>query len=267
MITYRQIVNGLRQLGIQRHYPVVAHTSSENLREIKGGADALLGGLLTAADNLLLPAFTYGTMIIPETGPEENAMEYGSGRETNLNAKIFTPDLPSDLPEHELSDKFRNLPSVRRSNHPILSFVGLGLNAALETQSLEQPWGPIQFLADHDGWVLLLGVDQTRNISLHWAEQRAGRKQFVRWSLTPQGAAECRNFPGCADGFNKLQYHIKDLLHQTVINNILWQAYPLQPLLNMAMDLIKQDPYALLCNNLSCERCNAVRRAVRNRAA
>jgi len=267
MITYRQIVNGLHELGIQRHYPVIAHTSTENLREIKGGAEVLLGGLLAAADNLLLPAFTYGTMITPETGPEENAVEYGSGRETNLNAKIFTPDLPSDMPEHELCEKFRALPKVRRSNHPILSFVGLGLNAALEAQSCEQPWEPIQYLADNEGWVLLLGVDQTQNISLHWAEQQVGRKQFVRWALTPSGATECRNFPGCPDGFNKLQYYVKNLLHQISFDSILWQAYPLQPLINAAMDLMKQDPYALLCNSLPCERCNAVRRAVRNRPA
>lgn len=191
-------------------------------------------------------------------------MEYGSGRETNLNAKIFTPDLPSDTTDHELSDKFRALPKVHRSNHPILSFVGLGLNAALEAQSSEQPWKPIQFLANHDGWVLLLGADQTQNISLHWAEQQVGRKQFLRWSLTPQGVAECPNFPGCPNGFNKIQYHVKDLLHQTTINHILYQAYPLQPLMSAAMDLINQDPYALLCNSLTCERCNAVRRAVRN---
>jgi aminoglycoside 3-N-acetyltransferase len=267
MITYRQIVNGLRQLGIQRHYPVIAHTSSKNMREIKGGADALLGGLLTAADNLLLPAFTHGAMIIPETGPEENAMEYGSGRESNLNAKIFTPDLPSDMPEHELCDKFRSLPSVRRSSHPILSFMGLGLNAALEAQSSGQPWKPIQFLADHDGWVLLLGVDQIQNISLHWAEQQVGRKQFVRWALTPQGVTECPNFPGCPNGFNKIQYHVKDLLHQISLDSTLWQAYPLQPLLSAAVDLMNQDPYALLCNNLACERCNTVRRAVRNQPA
>ena len=57
--------------------------------EVRGGAATILGGLLTTYEDLVMPAFTYRTMLIPEIGPENNGMVYGSGDESNEMAEMF----------------------------------------------------------------------------------------------------------------------------------------------------------------------------------
>ena len=211
MLGFREIVNGLKDLGVSNQYPVIAHIDPGIIKEVKGGAKTLLGGLLTAADNLVLPAFTSTTQVIPETGPENNALIYGSGSETNLQAEIFNEELAADQSYFEMAEQLRLYPNARRSSHPILSFIGLGMNSAMAGQNNHQPYAPIKSLLDMDSLVLLIGVDQTRNFSLHYAEFLSGRKQFTRWALTKEGVLECTPFPGCPDGFNKIGRQVEKI--------------------------------------------------------
>ena len=73
MLGFREIVNGLHQLGVKKQYPVIAHIQPDLPKQVKGEASTLLGALLTATDNVLLPAFTTRTLVIPEWGPANNA--------------------------------------------------------------------------------------------------------------------------------------------------------------------------------------------------
>ena len=264
MISYRDIVVGLEKLGLSRSTPVLAHVALTPLGEIRGGQETLLGALLAAIDNVMMPSFTFSTMVIPEKGPENNFMEYGSGKNSNLNASIFTHDLPSDMPDNEIAEALRVYPGTYRSNHPILSFVGLGLDVALVEQSPSDPYTPIKKIMDLDGWVVLIGADTSVNFSLHYAEFLAGRKQFIRWALTPENMTECQHFPGCSDGFHKINYYLQDEMRSTVVGDSRWSAIPLNIMVNSALALIRDDPFALLCNSLSCPRCNLVRKAIQS---
>jgi aminoglycoside 3-N-acetyltransferase len=262
MLGFREIVNNLNDVGVKKQYPVIAHINPGLFAEIKGGSSTLLGAILTATDNILLPAFTTRTMIIPETGPPDNAIDYGSGRESNLQADLFSEELAADEPFFEMADKMHHYPGAYRSSHPVLSFLGLGMNTALESQTNLQPFTPIKSLLDMEGMVLLMGVDQTQNFSIHYAEMLAGRRQFTRWGLTDSGILECNPFPGCPDGFNKLNNHIEAFKHQIVIANQIWQTYSLENLIETSVNLLKKDPFSLLCNRLKCERCNAIRQSI-----
>ena len=111
------------------------------------------------------------------------------------------------------------------------------------------------------GWVLLMGVDQTVNTSIHYAEVLAGRKQFVRWALTQEGVVECPGFPGCSDGFQAVSPPLQDVIRTVEIGESLVQAIPLVHLVDTACAMIKANPMALLCDREDCERCNAVRAA------
>jgi aminoglycoside 3-N-acetyltransferase len=264
MLGFRELVNRLQQLGISKQYPVIAHIDPDLLKKVRGGANTLVGALLTATDNVILPAFTTRTMVIPETGPANNALEYGSGRESNLNVEIFTDELAADEPYSEIADILHHYPGAFRSSHPVLSFAGLGMNTALDAQNIHQPYAPIKSLMDLKGMVVLMGVDQTRNFSIHYAEYMAGRKQFTRWALSAEGTLECDPFPGCPEGFNKLNIHIETIKHQINLADQIWQAYPLQELIKLSTELLKKDPFSLLCNRLKCERCNAVRNSIAN---
>jgi aminoglycoside 3-N-acetyltransferase len=175
--------------------------------------------------------------------------------------------MPTDLPDSQVVEALRHYPDISRSQHPILSFTGLGLDTALESQTLEQPYGHIAAMMSQNAWVLLMGTKPSQNFSLHYAEQLAGRKQFTRWALTPTGIVECPHFSGCPEGFHKVHYHLEGELHKTQVDDITWYYISLDNLISVASNLIKEDPYTLLCNELSCKRCNAVRRAIRKKSS
>src|SRR5688572_25538 len=96
MVSFRDFINAFRELGIHSKQPVIVHASLSTVGEIRGGAETVLGALLTMARGVMAPTFTYKTMLIPEVGPENNAMAYGTGRDTNLLAEFYHPDMPAD---------------------------------------------------------------------------------------------------------------------------------------------------------------------------
>ena len=139
MISYRDISTGLQDLGLDRSTPVLAHISLPKLGEVKGGLSTVMGALLATVDNVMMPTFTFSTLVIPESGPENNLMIYGSGRESNLKAEVFSHDLPGDAPDNQASEALRAYPGVYRSSHPVFSFAGLGLDVALVNHPADRP--------------------------------------------------------------------------------------------------------------------------------
>ncbi len=263
MLTFRDLSGSLQRLDVPRTAPVIVHASLSSFgEEIRGGAETLLGALLACTAGLMIPAFTYKTMIIPEAGPPNNGIAYGSGRDLNRQAVFFTPGMPADRLMGRLSEAVLLHPSARRSEHPILSFAGIHVEQALLFQSIAHPLAPIEALAEMDGWVILAGVDHTVNTSLHLAELRAGRKQFLRWALTSTGVVECPGFPGCSDGFERASPSLAEITRTVTIGGAVVRALPLQPMISMITDWIRSDPLALLCRRSECERCDAVRKAV-----
>lgn len=261
IVTYREIIRGLQQLGLDNGSPVIAHASLSSFGEVRGGGEALLGALDAVAKSLIMPTFTFTPNIIPEIGPVDNGIEYGSGQSLNLMAEFFRPDLPADKAMGIVPEILRKSPGASRSSHPLLSFSGLHVEHALETQTLADPLAPIRVITEQGGWVLLLGVNHTRNTSIHYAEKLAGRKQFIRWALTPEGIVECPGFPGCSDGFQAIMPRLEVVSRRVTIGKALVQAIPIKDLITAVVTLISEDPLSLLCNRPTCERCNAIRKA------
>jgi aminoglycoside 3-N-acetyltransferase len=206
-----------------------------------------------------MPAFTYKTMITPESGPPHNGIIYGSGRDHNRMAEFYTPDMPADPSMGVVAETLRRHPQASRSRHPILSFSGVNAETALQAQTLSQPLQPIHVLASAGGWVLLLGVDHTTNTSIHYGERVAGRKQFTRWALTPEGVLECPGWPGCSDGFQAIAPRLEAVRRTAQVGRGLIQAFPLLEVVEAVIQAIAEDSNALLCQRPDCARCNAVR--------
>jgi aminoglycoside 3-N-acetyltransferase len=261
MVTYRELLVALRGLEIDPNRPIIAHASLSAFGQVHGGAASVVGALLAAFHSVTMPTFTYKTMVTPEAGPADNAIIYGSGRDTNRMAGFFHLDMPADRLMGAIPEALRCHPRAQRSNHPILSFTGVNAAAVLEAQTIQEPLAPIQVLAESGGWVVLLGVDYTVNTSIHYAERCAGRKQFVRWALTPQGVCECPGFPGCSDGFPALAARLQGQTRTTQAGEAEIQAIPLTDLVEAVCLWIRDDPLALLCERKYCERCCAVRAA------
>ena len=218
-----------------------------------------MGALLSSFDTVIMPAFTYKTMITPESGPPNNGITYGSGRDQNRMAEFYTPDMPADPSMGVVAEALRRHPRASRSAHPILSFAGVNAGAALQAQTLNQPLQPIHTLAGAGGWVLLLGVDHTSNTSIHYGERVAGRKQFIRWALTPEGILECPGWPGCSDGFHGLAPRLEEIRRTTQVGKGLIQAFPILNVVEAVIQEIAEDSLALLCHRPDCGRCNTIR--------
>lgn len=256
MIGLQELTAGLQELGIASERPVIAHASLSAFGEVDGGAQTLLEALLTCFQSLVMPAFTYKTMLIPESGPTHNGLSYGSARDGNRMAEFFHPDMPADRLMGAVPEALRLRPAALRSLHPILSFAGVNADHLICTQTLENPFAPIQALADDQGWVLLLGVDHTVNTSIHYGEALAGRKSFTRWALTEQGVQACPNFPGCSDGFQSILPCVFHATRALAVGRAWVQAVPLPALLDAVQLAIAEDPLALLCPRPDCQRCN-----------
>jgi len=262
VIGYRELREGLARLGVERACPVIAHASLAAFGRVQGGAEAVVRALLAAFETLVMPAFTYKTMLVPEVGPLNNGIAYGSHGDRNRMAEFFHPDMPADRTMGLVAEALRRQPQACRSLHPILSFSGVNAGRFLESQTITEPLEPVRGLMEAGGWVLLLGVDHTVNTSLHFAERRAGRKQFLRWALTPHGVVECRRFSGCSDGFEQIAPFLSGIARRARIGNALVQAVPLIDVITIARNCIQVDPLALLCERPDCERCEAVRSEV-----
>lgn len=259
MVSFRELINAFRDVGLNPDQPVIVHASLSSFGEIRGGAETVLGALLAVSSGVMAPVFTYKTMLTPEIGPQNNAIAYGSGKDLNRLAEFFQPDMPADPMMGILPETIRRHPNAKRSMHPILSFAGIGVDAALNAQTLAEPLAPVRGLSEQNGIVLLMGVNHTVNTSLHYAERLAGRKQFVRWALTPQGILECPGFPGCSDGFEQAAAYLSPITRSTQLNDATIQAVRLAPMIQTACELIQKEPAALLCHKAD-ERCEAVRR-------
>jgi aminoglycoside 3-N-acetyltransferase len=258
MSEYAEVLSAFRALGLHDK-PVIAHASLKPFGYVEGGADAVLDGVLTSFASVIMPTHTYKTKIIPDVGPPNNGIVYGSGHDQNKMAEPFHPGMRADPMMGILPETLRNHPSAIRTSHPILSFAGINADFTLFTQTLYEPLAPIGAMAEQDGWVVLINVDHTANTSIHYAEKLAGRKQFIRWALGNDRVVECPNYPGDSMGFQAVEEHLTFDTRRVEIGEAFIQAVPLKRLFAVVQELIKKDPLALLCERTDCERCNAVR--------
>jgi aminoglycoside 3-N-acetyltransferase len=262
---FRDIQKALRELGLEPDSRVVAHVSLAAIGPVRGGAEMLAGALSSLCQLVLMPAFTPQCQVWPLLGPPGNGAAYAGHEAENAQAEIFRPELASPLATGAVAEALRRLPGARRSMHPLYSFVAVGQGAevALSAQNLAEPLGPIAHLAESDRGadVLLIGLDHTANTAIHYAEARAGRKQFVRWALAPRGAIECLACPGCPDGFNTLLPHISTHTRISQVGMARVERIPLGALVRVVVGLIGRDPSALLCREPGCLRCSDVRAA------
>jgi aminoglycoside 3-N-acetyltransferase len=257
-VSLLDLKTGLAKLGLAKSL-VIAHASLKAFGPIEGGADTMLKALLDSARGMIMPAFTYKTMLNPDVGPPRNGITYGSQADLNKMAEPFHPDMPVDPTMGVLPEVLRKHPKAKRSMHPIQSFAGIHADAILNTQTIYNPFAPISALADSDGWVLLLGVDHRVNTSIHYAEKLGRRLQFIRWALAQDRVVECPGFPGDSEGFDAIAPAVEKYTRRVEIGNALVQAVHLKSLIKAVLDQLKENPFALLCQRQDCERCTAVR--------
>ena len=105
----------------------------------------------------------------------------------------------------------------------------------------------------------MMGMDHRHNVSLHLAEQRAGREGFTRWALTLDDIEELHHIPGDRDGFNVIWGDLMQFAAVTQIGMARCEVIQIKPMLAFAEQQIRQYANYLLCDKPACRFCGARR--------
>jgi aminoglycoside 3-N-acetyltransferase len=246
----------LSEAGLDRSRHVIVHASLRAFGFIEGGAPAVIRALRDHSATVVMPAFSYYTLVWPEEGRQPDwprptpPAGAGFGRYTRVSSDI------GRVPQTLIEDS-----GALRSFHPALSFVATGERAAevLDAQSLASPYAPIGKLYDLDGLAVLFGVDHRSNTTIHYGEYLAGVPQLDRYVVV-NGTVRHTTFPNCSADFQR----VAPLVTATTANlgRGRVSVFSVRELVDRTQELLARDPEALLCTYPGC-RCQAVRRLIR----
>ena len=254
-----------RAAGIEQGDSLIVHSSFRSLGTVEGGPMTVINALLAAIGsdgNLMLPTFNY-TRPLPE--PCYDIHE--------------TPARTGILPEIG-----RKRPDAVRSLHPThsVAVIGPAARPLTEKHLAVRAFGvnsPIDLLAQMGGKILLIGVGQTSNSTLHVAEEYAGipkvsharvpphvkirvpgeKSRFIRHQLDSS--------PSCSAGFEAAAYTLRrhGAIRDARIGGCLLQWMNGQMTLDLVSDLLKREPTAMLCTFPECVGCGGTRQALGQR--
>lgn len=240
-LTQQDIEACLRQLGLGQGDIVLMHSSLASMGWVEGGAGTALNALL----NIL-------------------------GREGTLVVPIF-----GDL--GVLTKIVENHPQAVRSIHPLAAVAAIGKDAAeicrdhWQAELAHGPDTPYTRIADLDGWVLLLGVDQDRNTTLHTVEellrlpylQTTEEKRFE--TPTGQVTKSWPLFPGPHRNFVGCDALVRASGKMTVgrIGSAVARLIKSRDLIDILVEHGRKDPAWALCDNPSCADCVSQHAALR----
>jgi len=161
VITVGMIEAGLGRLGLKEGDIVMVHSSLKSFGHVKGGADSVIDALLNTVGingTVCMPTLTYGN--------------YGTENPPPPFDPCKIPGIVGTIPE-----VFRKRPEALRSLHPTHSIACIGAKADELIEGHEysetpcgpkSPWGKI---ADHNGYVLMIGCGTGPLTMSHGAEE------------------------------------------------------------------------------------------------
>ena len=248
---------GWAELGLRAGDPVVAHTALSSFGVVAGGPAGLIESLaawLGPTGTLMMPTATWRSSYLhsPEQPWPAGVIPYDPAT------------TPPDADMGRVPVALWQWPGAWRSAHPLMSVTALGALAGLLTEDhpLDDPLRPYRVLAAHGGRVLLLGVDHTRNTTVHAAEFLAQLPHLtgpgyalIRDGRAPNGTRVERmaREPDCSMGFERLNRRIPR--REVQIGGALAWLLEGQSVLDIAGALIAADPGAFLCDSPVCLTC------------
>jgi aminoglycoside 3-N-acetyltransferase len=264
----RHLLGGLRLRGER----LAVHASLSSFGRVEGGADTVCQALIESVGpegTILMPAFTYVETLGAEFEPNADARQV-------TRTAAFHPELPVSREIGAVAEAFRRLPGVMRSNHPTHSFSAWGRDARamLSTQRDNNLLGPLKKLNVVRGQILLLGTTLASATAIHLAEEQLrmpylGRRTAVR--INAAGYDErvvLDNVPGCSRAFARLE-DVLDLGKTIGLSLPRGTArkVPIRYLVNLATQLLEDDPAYFVCDDADCASCAAKRTVLARHSA
>ena len=242
-------------LGLETGDEVVVHSSLSSIGWVDGGAEAVVDALVDTVGE-------GGTVVVPT---------FTSGY---ARRKAFDPDTtPSQT--GAVSEALRTRPAALRSAHPTHSVSALGPSAQELTadhdylNSLGRN-SPLHRLANRGGKIILVGVGNERNSTLHVAEALANlpyktgaRTAFVENDDGEKRQVETSNV-GNAAGFPKLDpvAECRGVFTRGTVGNARATVMRGAAILDVASDVLADHPAFLLCDDPDCWWCPDARRRI-----
>ncbi len=178
--TVESLSKDLESLGLRAGQTVLVHSSLSRLGYVCGGAQTVIMALLDVLGSS-------GTLMMPtHSGQNTDPANWKAPPvpeswwpEMRTTSPAFNPLVTPSRGMGAIPEMFRNFPGVKRSSHPTTSFAAIGPNSdfllgggiSLKEELSED--SPIGKLYEIHGQILLLGVSNKSNTSLHLAEYRA----------------------------------------------------------------------------------------------
>jgi aminoglycoside 3-N-acetyltransferase len=187
LITVQMLAEDFRRLGVKSGMTILLHSSFKSLGQwVAGGPVAVILALeevLGDSGTLVMP--THSSDLTDPSGWSNPPVPEAWWQSIREQMPAYDPDMTLLRGMGVIPDCFRKQKGVTRSSHPIYSFAAWGKHRdeIMYDHSLEMGLGedsPLARIYDLSGHVLLLGVGNLNNTSLHLAECRAsydGKKE------------------------------------------------------------------------------------------
>lgn len=244
------IAKDLRAAGLLPGETVIVHSSLRSIGWILGGPPEVVHAfqdVLGPTGTLLMPAFSF-----------------------NLASWSMPPFDPLRTPSRvgRLAEIFRHMKAVHRSHHPTHSVAAWGARAEefLEGPINYEPLGinsPLDRARAAGARILLIGVGQNRNSTIHLAESRAGmpylsvpfddtlHHEIAFYIDEPGGRPReltIREVPGSSEGFAVLDSILQDrgILRRVAVGGADCQLMQSAALCREVESMLRRDPLLLL---------------------
>jgi aminoglycoside N3'-acetyltransferase len=258
-VTGADIRAGFERLGIIGKR-VVVHSSLRSFGHVIGGADTVVTEMINSFETILVPAFCWDSNAPPPSHdrPKQNGCDYSFYEGWTKPLKPFIVESAGIEPKMGIiSRKFVSLPESKRSDHTWHSWVAWG---SMAEQLVENhPWEttnlPLERLSNLEGQLVLMGVGLSSCTAIHIAEERAGRRPFIRWATNRNGEVKRVRSAGCAKGFDKLMPYCRELFSATYVGDCRILSTPLKPFIERMTEVISSHAELTPCSD-NCLRCS-----------
>ncbi|MFH1477304.1 MAG: AAC(3) family N-acetyltransferase [Verrucomicrobiota bacterium] len=251
----------LLDLGVRQNGRYIIHSSFKAIGPVDGGPAAFLADLLAIVGE-------HGVVMMPAFNEPQQIFD---------SARV-----PTDC--GVLAEMFRTMEGTFRSFHPTHSVTvrGPGARDLAQLHATASALGvgsPMHALIEQGAEILLLGVDQNRNSSVHIAEAICGApylpipfdERFARPMLVLRDGKKelfiVRECPGCSENFGVLNERLKraGIVRTGLVGNALTKLINGRDFIRCVVEVLREDTTALLCANPKCGFCPKAREAARSR--
>ena len=252
-ITKEDIVFALTLGGIQKGDVILMHSALSSIGYVEGGADTVIDAVLETIG----PEGTFAVSTMSFNNP-------------------FDPKTDSST-VGIISETHRKRPDSIRSLRPVHSVNAIGAQAEYLTRDHDKcetncgVGSPFLKLRDMGGKIILLGIDMSRNTTLHAIEDIMDASYLVDRTIpAPKYMEDYENKTMvmkkfCPGHRNFLRFtpilRRADVLTEVCIGNAVAKIIDVKKLFELGEQELTKDPFFFLCENENCEHCSAARRA------